>query len=301
MKRILSVLLCLTLAFGLLTGCGGSSKDAMELAPQVNGDYNYSADYAPGENAGAEFLTSDTKVDSAIVGDRKLIKTVYLNAETETYDVLMDSLNQQITALGGYVESRDSNTGRSRRTSMVIRIPADALAAFVEHVNSNANVTSSSETAQDVTLEYVDTESKITALETEQARLLELLAGAESLEDILTIEARLSDVTYELERFASRLRSLSNQVDYATVHLNLREVKVLTPQAEEGIWKRITGGFMENLRGLGTFLEDLLVWFLAGLPWLIPLGGIVAGVILLIRRHRRQKKEPKPSSDENQT
>ena len=294
MKRILSVLLCLTLAFGLLTGCGGSSKDAMELAPQVNGDYNYSADYAPGENAGAEFLTSDTKVDSTIVGDRKLIKTVYLNAETETYDVLMDSLNQQITALGGYVESRDSNTGRSRRTSMVIRIPADALAAFVEHVNSNANVTSSSETAQDVTLEYVDTESKITALETEQARLLELLAGAESLEDILTIEARLSDVTYELERFASRLRSLSNQVDYATVHLTVYEVEVLTPVEEPTVWQRISTGFRESLTDLGDNLTDLFVWVIVESPNLVVFGILVSLVVFILRKNRSHHR-PRPT------
>ena len=120
------------------------------------------------------------------------------------------------------------------------------------------------------------------------------------MSDLLEIEARLTEVRYQLENYTSQLRLYDNQVDYATVHLNLREVQVLTPQAEEGIWKRIAGGFMENLRGLGTFLENLLVWFLSGLPWLVPLAAIVAGIVLLIRRGRKKKKAQNPANGEAQ-
>ncbi len=295
MKRILSVLLCLILCAGMLTGCGGSNA-AMEMAPQSAGSDNYFADTEMVESSNS--LTSGTKMESPNVGDRKLIKTVYLNAETETYDVLMDSLNQQITTLGGYIESRESNTGRRQRTTMVIRIPASALAQFVEHVNANANVTSSSETAQDVTLEYVDTESKITALEVEQARLLELLAGAESLDDILTIEARLSDVTYELERYASRLRSLSNQVDYATVHLTVYEVEVLTPVEEPTVWQRISTGFNETLTDLGDNLTDLFVWVIVESPNILIFAILVSLIIFAFRKargyHRPRKAKNPP-------
>ncbi|MBR2057778.1 MAG: DUF4349 domain-containing protein, partial [Fibrobacter sp.] len=51
-----------------------------------------------------------------------------------------------------------------------------------------------------------DTEAKIAALELERSRLMELLATANNLSEILEIEARLSDVTYELERYESHKR-----------------------------------------------------------------------------------------------
>lgn len=297
MKRILSILLCLILAFGLLTGCGGSKSDMapMEVAPGAAADMDYSYSEEKGELV-SDSLTSAAELGETPVQGRKLIKTVYLYAETETFDELMDGLNQQITALGGYIESRDSNTGRRQRCNMVIRIPADALAGFVEHVNANANVTSSSETAVDVTLEYVDTEAKITALETEQTRLLELLASAESLDDILTIEARLSEVTYELERYASRLRNLSNQVDYATVNLTVTEVEVLTPVEEPTVWQRITTGFSETLSDLGENLTDLFVWVIVESPNILIFGLLIALIVFAFRKARGYRTPRKPKT-----
>ena len=305
MKRIISLLLCLVLSFGLFTGCGGSSKDAMELAPMET-----SAAIAPdsmyySEEQGellSDSLTSSSEYDAPNVTGRKLIRTVYLSAETETFNELMDSLNQQITALGGYVESRDLNSGRRQRCDMVIRIPADAMDGFVAHVNANANVTSSSESAKDVTLDYVDTEAKITALKTEQTRLLELLANAESLKDILTIEERLSDVTYELERYASRLRELSNLVDYATVHLSVYEVEVLTPVEEPTVWQRISTGFHETLTDLGDSLTDLFVWVIVESPYILIFGVLIGLTVFAFRKARgyhTPKKSRSSSPDEN--
>ena len=63
----------------------------------------------------------------------------------------------------------------------------------------------------DVTLRYVDVDSHKKALETEQERLLALLEKAENVEDIITIENRLSDVRYELENYESQIRLLDNQ------------------------------------------------------------------------------------------
>ena len=304
MKRILSVLLCLMLTVSLLTGCGGERAPMEQYAPGAAADVMDNG-YSEKTESVSGSLTSDTKVESPNVGDRKLIKTVYLNAETETYDVLMDSLNQQIITLGGYIESRDSNTGYRQRTTMVIRIPASALSQFVEHVNASANVTSSSETAQDVTLEYVDTEAKITALEVEQTRLLELLAAAESLDDILTIEARLSDVTYELERYASRLRSLSNLVDYATVHLTVYEVEVLTPVEEPTVWQRISTGFNETLTDLGDNLTDLFVWVIVESPNILIFGLLVCLIVFAFRKARgyhtpRKRKSKTPPEQQSE-
>mgnify|MGYP002226154573 CR=1 FL=1 len=84
-----------------------------------------------------------------------------------------------------------------------------------------------------MTLTYVDLQSHRDALQTEQERLLQLLEQAESIEDIITIEQRLSDVRYQLESMESQLRSYDNQVDYSTVYLYIDEVEVYTPVEEE--------------------------------------------------------------------
>jgi len=225
-----------------------------------------------------------------------------MDAETENYDALITALEDKVTALGGYTETRRTGTyGRTRRWSnMTIRIPAQNLSAFVSHVGESANVLSTSETTEDVTLQYVDTEAKLTALETEQTRLLELLENAQNLGEILEIEARLSDVTYELERYASQKRSYDNQVSYATVHLTIEEVEILTPVEEPTVWSRISTGFMESLEGVGNGLVDIFVYLIAGSPYLVVTGAVAGAIIALATRQSRKKQKNK-QSDSSET
>ena len=290
--RFLAVFLCICL---LLTACGAE-------APTENGAafdrVEFSTVEMPGETmASAELKTDGAGLTDIAQTDRKLIKTVSIEAETEHYDALLTALEDKLTALGGYTESRRSGAyGRTRRwSSMTIRIPAENLNSFVTHVDENANVLSTSETTEDVTLQYVDTEAKITALETEQARLLELLAEAQNLSEILEIEARLSDVTYELERYESRKRGYDNQVDYATVHLSIEEVEVLTPVEEPTIWSRIGTGFMDSLQGVCDGLVDIFVFLISGSPYLVVIGAGAALIIMLVRKQRRKKQKNKQS------
>lgn len=298
MKRYLSVLLSVLLVLGILTGCSGAKgTSSADRAPMEALSDQY---YVNTESESkSDSLTTSTGLDSMVSQDRKLIRTVHLYAETDQYDQLLPGLNQKLTELGGYIQSRESRTTGRRNCAMVLRIPANKLDLFVEHVNANANVINSSETADDVTLEYVDTSAKITALETEQARLLELLAAAEDLESILKIEERLSDVTYELERYASRLRTLDNQVDYATIHLSIQEVTVYTPVEEPTVWYRISTGFAGTIEDLGDNITDAFVWIIVESPniLLFALMGTAAFAVLRKLNFKRRKKNTPPPAE----
>ena len=301
--RILAIILCIGL---LLTACGGAGTAADNgFVNRYDGEKG-SAEMewveTPGETVAAGALTSDsTSLNTPAQSDRKLIKTVSMDAETEHYDELIPALDTKITALGGYVESRETgNYSRNRRWSrMTIRIPAETLAGFVAHVGENANVLSTSEQTQDVTLQYADTEAKITALKTEQTRLLELLAGANNLSEILEIEARLSDVTYELERYESQKRSYDNRIVYATVTLHIQEVQVLTPVEEPTVWDRISDGFMESLEGVSDGIVDIFVYLIAGSPYIVVCGAVLGLIIAIALKQSRkpQKEKQSPPSE----
>ena len=304
MKRTSFFALFLSLCI-LLTACGSSAPTDDGLLHRAEADMNSAAMdqiEMPYETAPSpEELKSESAIDAPVLSDRKLIKTVQIEAETEQYDALISSLEARITELGGYTESRQTGTyGKTRRWSnMTIRIPAENLASFVAHVTEEANVLTTSEETQDVTLQYSDTEAKLAALKTEQARLLELLAGANNLSEILEIEARLSDVTYELERYESQKRSYDNRINYATVHLRLEEVTVLTELEEPTVWKRISEGFTESLQGVSDGFVDLFVYLIAGSPYIAVTGAVLALVIALARKQSRkaQKKQQSPPSE----
>ena len=113
------------------------------------------------------------------------------------------------------------------------------------------------------------------------------------MSDLLQVEARLTDVRYELEQVTSQLNVLKNQVSYGTIHLAIDEVKEYTPVEEETFWQRISGGFVDSLKDIGDGIVELTVFILANLPYLVILGAVAAAVIVLGKRHIRKKKSQK--------
>ncbi|MBE6980952.1 MAG: DUF4349 domain-containing protein [Ruminococcaceae bacterium] len=285
------IMVALVLVFSsLLAGCGaGESKAAV--------DYGYKADDMVAPENSVELSTNEGKTQSAMPANQKLIRKVRMTAETEQMDALLTSLDQRITELGGYVENRQVTTSadsRSTRRSadLTIRIPAENLDGFVNKISETANVLSVNETAEDITLSYVATESRIKALETEQTRLLELLAAAENMEDLLTIESRLTDVRTELEQVNSLLRVYDNQVNYATVELSIQQVQEFTEvrEAPDGFFERAWNVLCNVCSGIGKFFQELGIILIGISPiWVPCLVGFIAWRYFRKRKKKNQK------------
>ncbi|MBQ2854457.1 MAG: DUF4349 domain-containing protein [Oscillospiraceae bacterium] len=299
MKKLTALLLTVLMVLTLFTACGGSSKSqvAMDYAMEEKMEAEAPAAMM---NSASDTLTGAGETGStALPENRKWIITVHMDAETEDLDALLAGLDQKITAMGGYVEDQDIYNGssyasrRHRNANLTIRIPAADVDAFTEEVKGIANVVSTNLNRDDITLNYVATESKITALKTEEARLLELLAQAETMSDLLEIEARLSDVRYELERYSSQLRLYDNQVDYATIYLFISEVQEYTPVAEKTVWERIRDGFSSSVKGLKDGIVDTVVWILVNSPYLLVWGIILTILAFAARKLRRGRKAKK--------
>jgi hypothetical protein len=254
------------------------------------------------ETTGSTSLNGSSGTSAPEAQNRKWIITMHISAETEDMDETMEVLNREIGTLGGYVEDQNIYNGsayssrRYRNANLTVRIPAESVDLFTEQVSGIANVVSQEKNLEDITLNYVSTESRMTALKTEEARLLELMEKAETMSDLLEIEARLTDVRYELESVTSRLRTYDNQINYATIYLNISEVQEYTPVEDPTLWQRISGGFKDSLKDLSDSLQDLLVFLVIAFPFLLVYGGIAVVIFLIIRKfrrkHPRQKKQP---------
>ena len=255
---------------------------------------------APADMGAQSMNSGSTSVD--LPENRKFVITMHMNAETDDLDGAIDSVNQALKQLNGYVQDQSIYNGsaysgrRYRSGDMTLRIPAENLDTFTQTMEGCTNVVSSSRSTEDVTLQYVDTESRVNALKTAQTRLLELLSQADNMTDLLEIESRLTDVRDELERYASRLKVLENRVDYATVNLSISEVKEYTPVEEPTLWARIRDGFMENLSGVGDDLLDALVWLIVSIPYLVVLALIVLIVLWIVKRARRRRTAKKETT-----
>ena len=305
MKKYLSLLLSLALLAALLTGCGSAGKSAASYdSGMVEYAVSDEAAMAPAEGAAMKNSAADTG-STQLPQNRKWIVTVNLTAETDDLDALRSALDEKIAALNGYVEDQSVYNGsiydsgrRYRSANLTVRIPADSIDAFLQDVGGLANIVRQNKSIEDVTLSYVATESRLKALETEEARLLELLPQAENMTDLLEIEARLSEVRSELENYASQKRLYDNQIDYATIYIAIEEGQEYTPTEEPSLWERIRDGFKDNLEGVGEGLLDVLVWFIVSIPTLVVLAVVVLILVLIVRRIRRRRKAKKAAKQQ---
>lgn len=335
-KKMPGLVLTAGLLAAVLAGCGSSdsksastmavTEEAYEMsaadsgfmvsngAAEINDEYYAEDDLYMEETAvDEEGAESAEQITEEAVTERKLIKTVNISAETENFDSLMPELEDQVTALGGYIEemsvynrnnyyTSDPEVKYLRYAGMTVRIPKENLETFLSKVGDRSNIVSRSESVSDVTLQYVDLESHKKALMTEQGRLLELMEQAETVEDIISIESRLSEVRYQIESMESQLRTYDNKIDYSTVYLSVEEVDRYTPSEEIGTWERIRNGFMESLEGVGTGFCNFAIWFVIHIPYLVVWAVIIAVLVFILcklRKHMAKRRAGKKQTRVN--
>ncbi|MBP5261385.1 MAG: DUF4349 domain-containing protein [Clostridiales bacterium] len=219
-----------------------------------------------------------------------LIRRVTMNVETTNYDGVNSTVTAKVAELGGYIESSNSSgTGKNgdlRNITYVIRVPIDKLDPLINTVGDSCTVLSSNENTEDVTLQYSDIQSRISSLRVEQETLMNLLAQADSLEAIITLQNRLTEVRYEIESYESRARVLENQSSYSTLTLYVREVLEETEQVETKkltFGEEIAEGLKESLEDIREDGKDFIIGFVSALPYLLIFAIIVVIVVLIIR------------------
>ena len=316
-RRVLEAAACAALCGGILYGAarvgslpsvtllsGGSASStaaAYEAAPELAtysmadaGGSAYSAKSAV-NTSGSTLLTSgNVESDTAArtADNAKIIYTAYLSIETKDYDWAYQQLNDTLSSVDGYLESSNEytdSTDSTRTLSLTLRVPEGSYDAFVDAAEQAGSVTSKSESADDVTTQYMDIEARLDNLTAQRTRLQELQASADDLTDLLQIESSLSDVQYQIESYQSQLNWYSQQVSYCTVNITLDEVETLTTgtsfaarlaDAAKNGWSNFTAG------------AQAVVVFLMG-AWPAIVIGAACGVVFYQVRHPR-KKRPNP-------
>lgn len=322
-KRTICAVLVGIMAISIFTGC--SQSEANKAGSRGADTYDMPAvetaagclDYAPEYDSEAYFGDSAASSQKSVAADsvsgapegggnggqtiispengRLLIRTVTITAETTNYTIVESDLKDQVSLCGGYIENssmRGTGKDKSLRTgSYVIRVPADKLDGIIESFSGNCTVTSSAENSTDVTLEYVDTQSRIESLRIEYDQLTELLKNADDLDNIFLLQNRLTEVRYEIESSEQRLRVLQNQVQFATLNLTLTEVleeSVVEEAHVVSYGEKAADEFEQMKENTVEFFQDFGLWLISAIPGLVVMA-IIAVIILIIVFSVRKK------------
>ena len=312
MTKVLLLILTLAMLTACLTGCGGSSASSYKADSAPSAGYgNGMYDAADAEEAKpAESSTSASSIagsgNTAPVSQpdfsEKLIYTADAEIETRNFDESVAAVQALLDRYGAFLESSYTG-GRSYRSqyygytdyrsaSFVIRVPKEHYAELTSGLSAVGNVTSMNTWVENITSQYTDVESRLKTYRTEEERLLAMLEKAETVEDMIAVESRLSDVRYNIESLTSTLRNWDHEVDYSTVNIHLQEVEELTsPTATQRTYgEKLRDGLTDTLSDVGRFFSNLLLWIVSALPVLVILAVIAVVVIILVRRGLKRRR-----------
>ena len=262
---------------------GAASSTALASAPAAA---NYSLDTAA--DNGMESRSAGSASDTTAVAGEKIIYTAYLSLETKDYDTARADLEQALAEAGGWMEnsSESNNSDNTRSLSMTLRVPEENYESFLEAAGQTGSVVTRSEQADDVTAQYTDVAGRIANLEGQRDRLRELQASAESLSDLLDIEAQLSEVQYQLESWQSQLDWYDDQIASCTVTVSLREVETYTPTGSN-FFERMGAAFAEGWQNFVRGLAAIAVTLASLWPVVILVAAAAVAVVVLFKRRRR--------------
>ena len=160
----------------------------------------------------------------------------------------------------------------------------------MKDLEKDGQVVNSSINARNVSVTYATREASKKALEIEQSRLLEMMEKAESVEDMIRVEERLTEVERELNSEKSELSALDRDVNFSTIYISLQEVFEYSEKVVEVTYgERLRKAFGRAVDGFVSFWQELILFIVETFPFLIML----AIVIVLLRRLLRRRREKK--------
>lgn len=300
MKRTAALVTAFLTLF-VFASCGAQSKGEVSGDMSVNesADNMYDAEY---ESPDMPMTGGSGEV---LPANRKFILNYSATLQTLEFDKAVSGLESMVSNAGGYIESSSRHGsgavdyGRvyARSASYTLRIPADKAGQMVGSLSQIGSVVESSQSRDDVTDYYYDTEAHLKTLRAQEERLLELLAEADSVDTMLSIESNLADVRYQIESLDGTLLRIQTEIDYSRVDIYIEEV--FTPEELESspltLGERIVHRFKASFSGIRNGAEDLVVFLLGDILIIFPI--VVIGVIL-VKIYKKKSKKLSKSPDE---
>ena len=241
---------------------------------------------AMGEIPSLQMLPTTIKVSLT----RKLIREAWLTLLVQDVSKVTQQVRQVAEEFDGYVaeSSQTRKPDGSWSAILTLRVPAENYHKALSRLQQLGQVDDLREQVQDVTEEFVDLEARLRNLKRSEQHLLELLKRTGKVGELLQVERELSLRRQEIERLEGRLRYLTHQVDFSTVHVTLNEFR---PRPVPETAFSVPKVFADAFRTVVLILRGALVvtvWVLVfGIIWL-PLSVIGWFLVRKLRRIERK-------------
>ncbi len=276
-------------------GAGTSTSSGSGVAASANAPVQQSGSSS---SQGSTSSSSKGSSSSASYGPQYLIKSLQVNMQVKDTRQVASNLQSWISTTDPSSSSAGidyEQTGNNLYTvSMTFSVESIAYTQIEEYLAGYAQqhegkLLSLHESVQDVTNDYIDTQSQLTNLRGEQERLLVLLSNTTALGDIITVEDKLTNVEGQIQDIEAHVNALKHQTTFYTVTIDLQPMAPATPPpTQQAPWSigQVFHDSWSAVLSFGQVLTTFLIWLLSISIYLVPAALI--GWYIWRRTHPRR-------------
>jgi hypothetical protein len=243
-------------------------------------------------------------VNSApIATQRIVIQNADLSIVVKDVNARAQQIQDMAKGMGGFVVSVNSyqtyasNGTKVPQAQVVVRVPQEKLDEALTEIKKDAvEVQNETRSGQDVTDQYVDLQSRLTAKEAAEAQLLKIMQDATRTEDVLAVYTQLQQIQSDIEVLKGQIKYIEQSAALSAISVNVIAEETIQP-IKVGPWTP-AGTARDAIQNLINFWKGFVEWminfFLFTLPALITIAIPLFLVYLLGRWIYRKVRKPTP-------
>ncbi|WP_302367408.1 DUF4349 domain-containing protein [Brachyspira aalborgi] len=251
----------------ILISCARANTDSFE-AIQTTADNSFEEE-SVSERKTESFnnYNSKNEIEENNIKERKLIISVDLSVNSKDIEKSYKSIEEKVKEYKGYFENIDSY---KYRYFIALRIPKDNLYNFLEFIENNQNVQNKNINTEDVTENYYDIENRIKNREALLDKFRNYLKEAKNIEEILSVEDRINNLTYEIERMKGNFENLTSLIEYSKVNITIKNSEAMRRNIN------FYDKFLYTINFLKYFFSSIIFFLIGFVTIAIPIVLLLA-------------------------
>ena len=210
---------------------------------------------------------SKNEIEDNNIKERKLIISVDLSVNSKDIEKSYKSIEEKVKEYKGYFENIDSY---KYRYFIALRIPKYNLYNFLEFIENNQNVQNKNINTEDITENYYDIENRIKNREALLDKFRSYLKEAKNIEEILSVEDRINNLTYEIERMKGNFENLTSLIEYSKVNITIKNPEAM--QRNVNFYDK----FLYTINFLKYFFSSIIFFLIGFVSIAIPIVLLIA-------------------------
>jgi hypothetical protein len=296
MKKLLVIvsILVAAAACGGAAGGGGDTTTSggtggQQYAPAAKPGGAGSTNGAPAQPGSIDTTNPPVVTQTLPAISAQVIRQAQLSISVSSgaFDQKLADVRSLVELEQGFISGTDAQanptTNDQIRTGVItFMVPATRFDDTIDQLSKLGKVQNEHISGQDVSGQYVDLNARLVNAESQRAAMLALLTQAHNINDIITVQNQIGQITGEIEQLKGQIKYLDTNTAYSTVTVSMTEAGAPAQAASSDSW-----GFATALTDAAHNFVTTINYVVTGLGAIGPLLVLLGLGYLLWRRRGR--------------